>query len=156
VGKVGIKDFLSQYVDTVPGAIINQHDKIIGEHDGAIFYTIGQRQGLHVGGGLPYYVVAKNMKANEVYVSTDLQDQRLWSKQLTLGSMHWIDKPKKSAEHLNMRTRYRARLVKIASLRENNDTSWQFTLDDEVRAVTPGQSAVIYDGEQVLGGGIVI
>src|SRR4051812_29567708 len=79
VGKVGIKDFLSQYVEQTPGQIVDQNGKVIGEHDGAIFYTIGQRQGLHVGGGLPYYVAGKDMNRNEVYVTTDLQDGRLWS-----------------------------------------------------------------------------
>ncbi len=76
VGQVGIKEFLSQYVKTKPGNIIDQHSKVIGEHDGAIFYTIGQRQGLKVGGGFPYYVVGKDMKKNEVYVTTDLSRQK--------------------------------------------------------------------------------
>src|SRR3990167_3245145 len=56
VGKVGIKDFLSQYVDFRPGKIVDQKGKVVGEHEGAVFYTIGQRHGLDVGGGLPYYV----------------------------------------------------------------------------------------------------
>ena len=60
VGKIGIREFLSQYVDTKPGDIIDQKTgKKIGTHDGAIFYTIGQRHGLNIGGGLPYYVVGK-------------------------------------------------------------------------------------------------
>jgi tRNA-specific 2-thiouridylase len=62
VGQVGIKEFLQQYVETKPGKIIDQDSKEVGEHDGAIFYTIGQRHGLEVGGGLPYYVVGKDMK----------------------------------------------------------------------------------------------
>lgn len=66
VGKVGIKEFLSQYVEAKSGKIIDVKGNVIGEHDGAIFYTIGQRQGLGVGGGLPYYVVAKDMVKNEV------------------------------------------------------------------------------------------
>src|SRR5690606_1736815 len=57
VGKVGIRDFLQQYVTTKPGDIIDQAGVKIGQHDGAIFYTIGQRHGLDIGGGLPYYVV---------------------------------------------------------------------------------------------------
>lgn len=62
VGKVGIKEFLSQYVKAKPGDIIDQNNKKVGEHDGALFYTLGQRQGLHVGGGYPYYVVDKDME----------------------------------------------------------------------------------------------
>lgn len=156
VGQVGIKDFLSQYVKTKPGKIVDQHGKVIGEHDGALFYTIGQRQGLHVGGGLPYYVVSKDMAKNEVYVTTDLQDKRLWSDRLELADMHWIDKPPKNKAGLEVRTRYRAKLIKLNGLEQKKDKTWSLSLKDEVRAVTPGQSAVIYDGDQVLGGGIVV
>ena len=77
VGKVPIKDFLSQFIKTKAGKIIDQSGVTIGEHDGAIFYTIGQRHGLEVGGGLPLYVTGKNMGKNEVYVTTDLQDEKL-------------------------------------------------------------------------------
>jgi len=156
VGKVGIRDFLSEYVKTKPGNIIDQHSKIIGQHDGALFYTIGQRQGLHVGGGLPYYVVGKDMTKNEVYVTTDLQDNRLWSKELSLSDMHWIDKPENDMSNLNIRTRYRAKLTPITAINKKNDNIWAISLKDDVRAVTAGQSAVIYNGEHVLGGGIVV
>lgn len=156
IGKVGIKEFLNQYVDSQTGKIINQHGQVIGEHDGALFYTIGQRQGLNVGGGLPYYVVNKNMVRNEVHVTTDLQDNRLWSSELTLGSMHWIDKPAPKHGPLSVRTRYRAKLNSLSSLKHINDDLWQLNLKDDVRAVASGQSAVIYDGEHVLGGGIVV
>ncbi len=67
----------------------------IGEHDGALFYTIGQRHGLHVGGGLPYYVTGKDMAKNEVYVTTDLQDEGLWKNRLSLSDLHWINKAPK-------------------------------------------------------------
>lgn len=156
VGQVGIKEFLSQYVHTQPGPIFNQLGEKIGDHDGAIYYTIGQRQGLHVGGGLPYYVVSKNMKDNTVNVTTDLQDERLWSNQLTLDSMHWINDPPSKNQSLSVRTRYRSKLIKLSNITQKKDKLWSLTLDDEVRAVTPGQSAVIYAGEHVLGGGIVV
>jgi len=99
VGKVGIKDFLQQFVADLPGPgnIIDSKGKIVGQHDGALFYTIGQRQGLGVGGGLPYYVVGKDMPKNEVYVTSDLQDPRLWHNQITLASPHWINQPPQQA-----------------------------------------------------------
>lgn len=156
VGKVGIKDFLQQYVDTEPGKIIDQHATVVGEHDGAIFYTIGQRQGLGVGGGLPYYVVGKDMSKNEVFVTTDLQDARLWGNEFTLGAVHWINTPPVPETAYTVRTRYRAELLDISSLRELNNHNWHVTLHDEVRALTPGQSAVIYDGDRVVGSGIVV
>jgi tRNA-specific 2-thiouridylase len=156
VGKVGIKEFLQQFVTTEPGVIIDQKGAVLGEHDGAIFYTIGQRQGLHVGGGLPYYVVGKDMTKNEVHVTTDLQDTRLWSEELTLTDVHWINDAPQPDQKLHVRTRYRAELITVTDLRQHDDGTWRLKLDSEVRALTPGQSAVLYSGEQCLGGGIVI
>jgi len=155
VGKVGIKEFLQQFVTTRPGAIFDQHGKGVGEHDGALFYTIGQRHGLSVGGGLPYYVVGKDMDKNEVYVTTDLQDERLWSDGFTLASPHWINNEPHEATSYKVRTRYRAELLSVAKLQKQEDGTWRVELEGEVRALTPGQSAVLYDGDRVVGGGIV-
>jgi len=161
VGKVGIKEFLQQYITAKPGKIINQAGKVIGEHDGAIFYTIGQRHGLDVGGGLPYYVTAKDMKKNEVYVTTNLDDKNLWSKTITLGDLHWINgEPKLQGATLQVRTRHRAPLIKatlqlVPKSAKTNKPTLQLVLQNEVRAVTPGQSVVMYDGSHVLGGGII-
>ena len=159
VGKVGIKDFLSVYVEQKPGKVINQDNVEVGEHDGAIFYTIGQRHGLNVGGGLPFYVTGKSMKKNEVYVTTNLQDDKLWSNTISITSPHWINqKPSfqgPSLESISVRTRHRAKLIPISNLKEV-DGRWNANLSEDVRALTPGQSAVFYKGNEVLGGGIVI
>lgn len=155
VGKVGIKDFLQQFVDSKPGKIINQKGEVVGEHDGALFYTIGQRQGLGVGGGLPYYVVGKDMGKNEVHVTADLQDARLWDNELVLASPHWINQPPQKDETYSVRARYRAELLNISSVDKLKNGNWHIVLHDEVRALTPGQSAVIYRNDQVVGSGIV-
>jgi tRNA-specific 2-thiouridylase len=150
VGKVGIKDFLLHELGPqTPGLIIEQNGVAIGQHDGAIFYTIGQRHGLDVGGGLPYYVVGKDMAKNEVYVTTNLDDDKLWNDKLKLVDLHWINDQPKANKTYQVRTRYRAALV---DCQLEGDV---LKLADQVRAVTPGQSAVLYDGDQVLGGGIV-
>ena len=158
VGKVGIKEFLQQYVKTKSGKIIDNslssEGEIIGQHDGAIFYTIGQRHGLDVGGGLPYYVTGKDMKKNLVYVTTNLDDKNLWSKEINLTDMHWINAPPLQGATLMVRTRHRAPLVKCKLHHKQNVTT--ITLDDEVRALTPGQSAVLYSKDECLGGGIVV
>jgi tRNA-specific 2-thiouridylase len=165
VGKVGIKEFLEQYVAKKPGKIIDQHGKTIGQHDGAIFYTIGQRHGLEVGGGLPYYVTGKNMKKNEVYVTTDLDDKKLWNRELKLSDAHWINEPPKLSANGKpltatfVRTRHRAKLIPVEKLKPikilNKSSIWAAELEQEVRALTPGQSAVLYSGGECLGGGIV-
>jgi tRNA-specific 2-thiouridylase len=156
VGKVGIKEFLQQFVTTEPGKIIEQHGGVIGEHDGALFYTIGQRQGLGVGGGLPYYVVGKDMNKNEVYVTTDLQDSRLWADAFTLTSVHWINQEPATDATYTIRTRYRETLQTVTAIKKLDNGNWHVTLRDEVRALTPGQSAVLYQDDRIVGGGIVV
>lgn len=155
VGKVGIKDFLRQYVKETPGKILDQNGVVIGEHDGAIFYTIGQRHGLEIGGGLPYYVTAKDMDKNEVYVTTDLDDKRLWSDTIELTSIHWISGAPAQGSELHVRTRHRAKLVPVKKLNKLSNNRWEAMLSEEVRALTPGQSAVFYSGQECVGGGIV-
>lgn len=154
VGKVGIKEFLQQYVTTTTGEIKDQNGHVIGEHDGAIFYTIGQRHGLHLGGGLPYYVTGKDMKKNEVYVTTNLDDEHLWHDTLTLTDVHWINKEPDVSREYQVRTRYRAPLVSCKI--KVTGRKLQVKLAEPVRAITPGQSAVLYDDDHVLGGGIVV
>ena len=154
VGKVGIREFLSQYVQQTPGPIIDKVTrKILGHHDGAIFYTLGQRHGMELGGGLPYYVVGKDMDKNEVYVTTDLNDGSLWRDTVKLASVHWINDAPTTGEY-NIRVRHRAKLVKATLTYENEDV--YLHLDNAERAVAPGQSVVIYDGDVCLGGGIIV
>jgi tRNA-specific 2-thiouridylase len=161
VGKVGIKDFLKQYISAQPGLIIDQQGREVGQHDGAVFYTIGQRHGLEIGGGLPYYVTGKDMKKNEVYVTTDLQDEKLWSREVKLSDVHWIGAEPKAAQELMVRTRHRAKLIPVKKLNPSTalgagkSKAWIAELHDDVRALTPGQSAVFYSGDECLGGGIV-
>lgn len=157
VGKVGIKDFLLHELGEQPyGRILDQHGVDVGEHDGAIFYTIGQRHGLHVGGGLPFYVTGKDMEKNEVYVTTDLQDDKLWRSELLVTDLHWINEPPTADKVYRVRTRYRAPLIACKISFDSDDGTAKIELDEEVRAITPGQSAVVYEGNRVVGGGIVI
>lgn len=161
VGKVGIKEFLLHELGSQPeGDIVDQNGVRIGRHDGALFYTIGQRHGLQVGGGLPYYVTGKDMAQNEIYVTTDLQDSRLWHRQVTLTSLRWINTEPQADQTYQVRLRYRAPLVACQLVCEDGPPGAEKTarlqLSEDVRAITPGQSAVLYDGNRVVGGGIVI
>ena len=150
VGKVGIKDFLSQYVKTQAGEIIDIDTKqIAGQHDGAIFYTIGQRHGLNVGGGLPYYVVGKDMAKNEIYVSRNLNNEELWLTDIKLSNIHWINEKPKNGETYHVRLRHQAPLVKCQIEGSN------IKIATPQRAIAPGQSAVLYDNNVCLGGGII-
>lgn len=157
VGEIGIKEFLQNFVKTEPGAIIDESSgKAVGRHEGAIFYTIGQRHGLNVGGGMPYYVIGKDMEKNEVYVTTDLNNATLWQKTITIKKAHWIGQApeRQSTPTFQVRTRHRAPLVDC-SLSFINEDDIVVNLVDEIRALTPGQSAVFYDGNVCVGGGII-
>ncbi|MES2630475.1 MAG: tRNA 2-thiouridine(34) synthase MnmA [Patescibacteria group bacterium] len=154
VGQIGIREFLSQYVEQKAGSIIDkQTGKVLGQHDGAIFYTIGQRHGLDVGGGLPYYVVGKDMEMNEVYVTTNLNDDALWRPELTIASVHWINETPQPGEY-QIRVRHRATLI-ATELSFNEGGSVNLHLGNAERAVAAGQSVVIYHDDVCIGGGIV-
>lgn len=162
VGKVGIKEFLTTYLTKQgdankyikPGDILTDDGVIIGQHEGAIFYTIGQRHGLDIGGGLPYYVTGKDMQKNEVYVTNAIDSEELWSDALTLGSTHWIKHTPNVGDDVLVRTRHRAPLItaKIGSIDEG---VCKIALSEKIRACTPGQSAVLYANKVCLGGGII-
>ncbi len=150
VGKVGIKEFLlAELGPQKPGPIVDSNGVTIGEHDGAIFYTIGQRHGLNVGGGLPYYVSRKDMASNTVYVTTNLDDANLWTKEVTLEDLHWINSEPEAGKTYQVRLRYRGPLIECTL--ENNT----LILKEEQRGIAAGQSAVLYDADHILGGGII-
>ena len=154
VGKVGIKEFLSQYVETSPGNILNANGEVVGQHDGAIFYTIGQRHGLQVGGGLPYYVVGKDMDANTITVTTDLDDDRLWRHEAQLVSWHSINEDPNQGDIFMVRNRHRAELIE-GTVTDFGDGKLAVSFTDPTRAITPGQSLVFYKGDRAVGGGII-
>ena len=156
IGEISIKQFLLSELGAQPsGNIIDQRSKVIGQHDGAIYYTIGQRHGLNVGGGLPYYVMSKDMHKNEVYVSSELTDKRLWSTNISLVDPWWINaQPEGKDEPFSVKCRYRSPAQKCY-LELDSSGAVTLKLDDAIRAASPGQSAVIYKGSQVIGGGII-
>ena len=157
VGKVGIKEFLLHELGEQPhGVVRDQNGVRVGEHDGAIFYTIGQRQGLGIGGGLPYYVTGKNMAKNEVYVTTNIQDDKLWTETINLTAPHWIHNSPERGKTYTMRSRHGAALVPTTIDSGDTNDRIRLKLDNAVRANTPGQSVVLYDGDLVIGGGVVI
>jgi tRNA-specific 2-thiouridylase len=154
VGQIGIREFLSQYVEQQAGSIIDkQTGNVLGQHDGAIFYTIGQRHGLDIGGGLPYYVVGKDMKKNEVYVTTNLNDDALWKPELTVSQAHWINDTPKEGD-FQVRVRHRAALIDAKLGYEGDEV--RLALTSPERAVAPGQSIVIYSEGVCVGGGILV
>ncbi len=155
VGQVGIEEFLAEYIDFQAGPIVDvETGKQVGLHRGAILYTIGQRHGLDVGGGMPYYVVDKNIDKNIVYVSQKLTNPKLWLEQISIIDSHWINQPPVVGQEYQVRNRHLGKL-ETAKLIELTNKTAIFKLSQSIRAVTPGQSLVVYDGEVCLGGGII-
>ncbi|MGH7234471.1 MAG: aminomethyltransferase beta-barrel domain-containing protein, partial [Candidatus Saccharimonadales bacterium] len=118
-----------------------------------IYYTIGQRHGLNLGGGLPYYVTYKDMLKNEVHVSSELTDPDLWSSEISLADPWWINTAPQSKGGYSVKCRYRSDAMSCEV--HISGTEIKLRLEDALRAASPGQSAVIYHGEQVVGGGII-
>ena len=158
VGEVGIKDFLQEYIEVTPGQIIDRDTgEALGTHEGAVFYTIGQRHGLNLGGGLPYYVVGKDMTKNLVYVSKNLNHLNLWTKTLKLKDVmirqihQATGDVQPNLSELTCRVRHRAPLISCGFNLETNEV----TLSEEVKHPAAGQSVVFYDGDICIGGGII-
>ncbi|MDO4611630.1 MAG: tRNA 2-thiouridine(34) synthase MnmA [Candidatus Saccharibacteria bacterium] len=155
VGEVGMKDFLKEYIDIQPGEIREiGSEKVVGYHDGAVFYTIGQRHGLYLSGvsgevndGLPYYVVEKDLSRNIVYVSKDLNHAAIWTKELELRDV-FLREPVEGSE-LMVRLRHRAELIPVRLEGE------KLIFEKEIKRPASGQSAVLYAGEVCVGGGII-
>lgn len=154
LGKVSLRDFLKNYIPVEKGRVLTMAGEKVGEHEGAEFYTIGQR---HVGvGGLvkPHYVVAKDVKTNTIVVAEGSDNPALYSKEVKISNLNFINPDFKEGEIL-ARVRYRQPLFG-AKLRKLSSTIYNLKFDRPVKFVAPGQSAVFYSKEgEMLGGGII-
>ena len=151
VGEANMRDFLAEFIETKPGEIRElETNELLGHHDGAIFYTIGQRHGLGLTTGLPFYVVRKDMDKNTVYVSRNLNSLSLWTNEVKLRDVI-LRRDIDGSKPLRVRVRHRAPLVD-AKFDSATDI---LTFADEQKSLTPGQSVVFYQDDICLGGGII-
>lgn len=152
VGEVDIRAFLKERIPEDPGDIVTTTGEVVGTHEGVAFYTIGQRHGLNVGGGMPYYVVGKKPEAKQLIVSSNFHPA-LFGKTLSAHQANWFRVPK-VGDQVFARVRYRQPLqpCTITAI-DGEEVSVEFA--EPVRAVTSGQSIVFYDGEEMLGGAII-
>ncbi|MDT8437831.1 MAG: tRNA 2-thiouridine(34) synthase MnmA [Wenzhouxiangellaceae bacterium] len=160
IGERNFDAFIDRYLKSEPGEIRTTDNRVIGRHRGLIHYTLGQRKGLGVGGvrgfpEAPWYVVDKNLAHNCLFVTQDETDPHLLSTTLTATRLNWIGEPPEPGEPgLAAKVRYRQPDQPV-QLVELGDQRLQLTFEQPQRAVTPGQSVVLYRGEQCLGGGII-
>ncbi len=151
IGPVDIKDFLQTVIKPKKGKIVNKEGKALGEHEGAWFYTIGQRRVSGLSGlAKPQYVVATDIKKNTVTVGDDADT---YHGSVLLESLHLIDPGRPLPDELAAKPRYGAPDAKGVLTQARG--RWQFTFAQPQRALTPGQSLVLYDKEVCLGGGVI-
>jgi len=147
-----VNDFLKKHLKEKPGKIIDTEGKIVGEHQGLWFYTIGQRKGIKLAGG-PYYILDKDLKKNLLIVTKNEKD--LLKKELICKNVNWISgKVPKLPQKVKVKIRYRHELARAAIYKILN-TKYKILFSSPQRAITPGQSVVFYKGQQLLGGGII-
>ncbi|MFA4942149.1 MAG: tRNA 2-thiouridine(34) synthase MnmA [Patescibacteria group bacterium] len=148
-------DFLKKYISLYPGDIKLLDGTIIGQHQGLSLYTIGQRRGIEIGGTGPYYAAKFDWKNNILYVVKDFDDPIFYSDKLIAKKVNWISgiQPKLPFKCLAV-IRYRHPAVKCTIVSKNT-RGYQVTFREPQRAITPGQSVVFYQGQEILGGGII-
>ena len=159
IGERKFKDFLQQYLPAQPGEMRTPEGTVIGQHDGLMYYTIGQRQGLGIGGTKtgseePWYVADKDLD-NNVLIVVQGDHPLLYKALLNAEQMHWISgQPRTGTFRCSAKTRYRQsdQLCHVTCL---DDTHIEVLFDTPQRAITPGQSVVLYDETICLGGGII-
>ena len=161
IGERPFRDFLSQYIPVKTGDIINIEGERVGQHQGVYFYTLGQRQGLGIGGvrgasDEPWYVVSKNTEDNTLTVAQGHDNPLLFSTRLQASSMHWISgEIPKTPLHCLAKTRYR-QADQVCVLKRLNGNIAEVEFEQAQRAVTPGQYLVLYDKNGCcLGSGVI-
>lgn len=153
VGNIPMRDFLSEFIKPKKGKIKDDNGQELAEHNGAFYFTIGQRHGLGIGGGQPYYVYDIDTSKNIVRVTRDESSALLNKKEFDIADCKWWIEPNEDAEYM-VRVRYRSEL-KPASIVKKDKVHYSVQLKNPERAIAPGQSAVFYDGDMVVGGGII-
>ncbi|RID85238.1 tRNA 2-thiouridine(34) synthase MnmA [Peribacillus asahii] len=156
IGERNFKEFLSQYLPAQPGEMMTMDGKVMGKHDGLMYYTIGQRHGLGIGGsGEPWFVAGKDLKRNILYVCQGFDNDLLYSTSLKAVKMSWVANQAPAKEFTcTAKFRYRQTDSPVSvKVLETGDVEVVFA--EPVRAITPGQAVVFYDGDVCLGGGTI-
>lgn len=161
IGERNFRDFLSRYLPAQPGEMRTPEGQLMGHHQGLMYYTLGQRQGLGIGGshdssGEPWFVVGKQLESNILIVAQGHNHPWLFSTTLQACQLHWTTGiPPQLPLRCHAKTRYRQPDQACTITAGLDDQRIQVQFDDPQRAVTPGQSVVFYQADECLGGGII-
>lgn len=155
IGERNFKEFLSEYLPAQPGQMKTLSGIEKGNHDGLMYYTIGQRQGLGIGGpGDPWFVVGKNLKENVLYVEQGFENEKLYSDGLIASSVNWINTVTEDFFSCTAKFRYRQKDSEV-SVQILDSGKIHVDFKERQRAITPGQAVVLYNGDVCLGGGTI-
>lgn len=160
IGERNFRQFLSQYLPAQPGEMRTLTGEVKGRHQGLMYYTLGQRKGLGIGGsgtGEPWFVIDKDIKENILYVAQGHNHPKLYSQALIAEDVNFISETTPITQFkCTAKFRYRQadQGVAVKQLSEENNR-WLVEFDEPQRAITPGQSVVFYKGDECLGGGII-
>ncbi len=162
VGKIRLKDFLEQKLKLKTGEIVDATGKVLGKHQGLPNYTIGQRQGIHIGADGPWFVVKKDLKTNKLVVTNNPNDPLLETKTIEIHSVNWVTPleilfKKSSLETIKLKGRFRhqGELVDL-HIQEISKDHYRVEFETAQKAIASGQSLVMYKGNACIGGGVII
>lgn len=155
IGKLNVNNFLRNVINDKPGYIVNSRGDVLGKHMGLHYYTIGQRRGIQIGGGPPYYITQKECRTNTLVVSREY-DEELFANGLLCSNINWISEKPKFPFECKAKIRYRQYDQDAIIKSEDNNGDLMVEFFAAQRAVTPGQSIVFYKGEELMGGGIIV
>ena len=160
IGERNFKEFLKNYIPANKGKIIDiNSNEVVGEHDGVMYYTIGQRKGLGIGGisgrePRSWFVCYKDVKNNILYVADEKEDEHLFSDRAIIKNINWLAERTNDPLHVGCKFRYRQQDNGV-TLKFIDDDTIELIFDEPYKAVTTGQAAVFYMGTRMLGGGII-
>ena len=155
IGERNFKEFLKNYLPAQPGNMVTSDGTVVGTHEGIMYYTIGQRHGLGIGGpGEAWFVIGKNPQKNELIVGQGDEQELLFANRAIIKDINIINGPLVNTDTLSAKFRYRAPDVKV-KLKYLDDNTIEVITSEPVKAITPGQACVFYDGEYCLGGGTI-
>lgn len=156
IGERNFKEFLSNYLPAQPGEMQTLEGEVMGRHDGLMYYTIGQRHGLGIGGsGDPWFVIGKDLERNILYVGQGFDNEKLYSDSILAVNISWVtDKPVKKEFDCTAKFRYRQNDNPV-TVQVLEDGKARIVFKQPIRAVTPGQAVVFYNGDECLGGGTI-
>lgn len=154
LGKLKFRDFIKQYLGEQQGDMIEfETNQVLGTHNGFWFYTIGQRQGLGLAGG-PWYVVAKDPKKNSIFISRNYYSDEKKRNELIISECNWLTGETPKNKDMRVKLRHGATFHDCV-VSCDSDTTAHIALKDRDQGIAPGQFAVLYDGDQCLGGGVI-